>query len=73
MQEIKIGRQTIKIKKGDYILDNGGGLQFCSGDFRTLQQVGFNSYKSLLIAEKYRAILKDLTLVQKDNLKYYYF
>lgn len=82
--EIKIGRNIYQIKKGDYILDNGACLQFCSGDNRTLKQSGFDSYKSLSISittEKkvINPILKDLekreiksTFSGQTFIKYYF-
>lgn len=33
---IKIGRYEIEVRKGDYLLNNGACIQFCSGDNRAI-------------------------------------
>ena len=58
MTKIKIGRQEIEIKKGDYIMFNGSVYQFVAGDMRTLQGKGFELYTSLRMPN---------TLVKKIN------
>ena len=47
VENIKIGRETYEVKKGDYILYNGACYQFIAGDGRTLKQEGFTGYSNL--------------------------
>jgi hypothetical protein len=51
MATIKIGRKEYEIKEGDYLLDNGLSIQFCSGDDRVLKGKGFVFYRNLKIAQ----------------------
>jgi len=49
LENIKIGRETYEVKKGDYILYNGACYQFIAGDKRTLKQKGWTSYHNLVM------------------------
>ena len=49
VENIKIGRETYEVKKGDYILYNGACYQFIAGDKRTLKHKGWTSYTGLLM------------------------
>jgi len=51
LSEIKIGKHTYKIKKGDYILYNEACYQFCTGDKRTLKFRNYTSYTSLTLSK----------------------
>ena len=47
VESIKVGRETHKVKKGDYILYNGACYQFMAGDGRILKWEGFTGYSNL--------------------------
>lgn len=49
IENIKIGRETYEVKKGDYILYNGACYQFIAGDGRTLKHQGWTPYTSLVM------------------------
>lgn len=48
LKEIKIGRETYKIYPGDYIMDNGACLQFCTNG-RVLKYKDWTKHTSLVI------------------------
>lgn len=82
MKEIKIGRKTFEIKPGDYILDNGACLQFCSGDRRQLYYKNYNSFTHILIPPstvkkidltKLRKVVEKGDGITKNSLTRYYF
>lgn len=60
--EIKVGRKSYEVKKGDYILHNGSSYQFISGDGRTLKFEKFARINGLALSKK------DLSLIDLTEL-----
>ena len=50
MTTIKVGRKEFEVKSGDYLMDNGGCIQFCSGDGRALVWEKYSSLTSVLLS-----------------------
>jgi hypothetical protein len=70
MDTIKIGRTEYQIKKGDYILDNGACYQFCSGDGRTLKQVGYTGYTNLVLPKSLVNKITFSEMTKKESNRY---
>jgi hypothetical protein len=84
---IKIGRKSLKILKGDYILDNGACYQFIAGDRRVLYYTKngrFNDRHTIIMLPKKLVKAIDFSVLSftgknpKDSntmfgLKYYFF
>ena len=73
--KIKIRNTEYKIRKGDYIMDNGHCYQLCSGDGRLLKMRGFDRYGYILLTKK---VMKSIDLSTMPSKKYprytnYYF
>ena len=68
VENIKIGRETYEVKKGDYILYNGACYQFIAGDKRTLKYQGWTSYHSLVMPKTLiKKIPFDKLVEKKDD------
>ena len=68
VENIKIGRETYEVKKGDYILYNGACYQFIAGDGRTLKYQGWTSYHSLVMPKTLvKKIPFDQLVEKKDD------
>lgn len=64
---IKVGRNEFTVESGDYILDNGACLQFCTKG-RVLISKGFDSYTSVVLTKS--AINKiNLSTLTKTQVK----
>ena len=68
VENIKIGRETYEVKKGDYILYNGACYQFIAGDRRTLKHKGWTTYTSLVMPKTLvKKIPFDKLVEKKDD------
>ena len=70
MKEIKIGRGTYEVKKGDYILDNGACMMFHAGDNRVLHREKFNIYSYLVIPKSTIKKLDFSSFTKKEETEY---
>lgn len=50
---IKIGRHTVEVKNGDYVLFNGAVHMFCSGDKRIIRRDGFTTYSHIPVSIRF--------------------
>jgi len=66
--EIKIGRNTYELLKGDYILFNGACYQLCAN--RVLQRKGFNTFYNLIIPKNSLKSIPFDKLIKKGEGKY---
>ena len=76
IDQVKIGRNIIQVKTGDYVLWNGACYQYFAGDRRTLVTKGWDSFFALEMA---KGVFNKLDQTQmrvvkksEDFIKYYF-
>ena len=68
--QFKVGRNTYQAIKGDYLMDNGRCIQFCTGDKRDLQVKVGKRAKNLTMTKKALSQI-DLSKLRRVEEEFY--